>query len=81
MGGRSGAVHGPEAGLEMLKALDGDARIAGHYRLDAVRGHLYERVGDRERAIAHFRAAAGTSSGAERDYLSAKISRLARAAT
>jgi RNA polymerase sigma factor (sigma-70 family) len=71
-------VHGPEAGLEMLAALDGDARIAGHYRLDAVRGHLYERAGDRERAIAHFRAAAnGTTSGAERDYLSGKISTMA----
>jgi predicted RNA polymerase sigma factor len=74
-------VHGPAAGLEMLSALDSDERIAGHYRLEAVRGHLYERLGDREGAIAHFRAAAeGTTSGAERNYLSTKISRLARAA-
>ncbi|MGH7623234.1 MAG: RNA polymerase sigma factor [Gemmatimonadaceae bacterium] len=73
-------VHGPAAGLELLATLDGDARVAGHYRLDAVRGHLYERAGDRERAIAHFRAAAdGTGSGAERDYLSTKISRLVHA--
>jgi RNA polymerase sigma factor (sigma-70 family) len=52
-------VHGPQAGLDLLKALDEDSRIAGHYRLDAVRGHLYERLGDAEHAIAHFRAAAG----------------------
>src|SRR5262249_19642117 len=30
-------VYGPSAGLDRLIALDSDARIAGHYRLDAVR--------------------------------------------
>lgn len=71
-------VHGPEAGLELLKALDGDSRIAGHYRLDAVRAHLHERLGDAERAIAHYRAAAGrTTSIPERDYLTLKAARLA----
>ncbi|MBW8760979.1 MAG: RNA polymerase sigma factor [Microbacterium sp.] len=30
-------VHGPTTGLRMLDALDADARIAGHHRLDAVR--------------------------------------------
>jgi RNA polymerase sigma factor (sigma-70 family) len=72
-------VHGPARGLEMLGALDADARIAGHYRLDAVRGHLYERSGDAERAFAHYRAAASrTTSAPERDYLLMKAARLAR---
>jgi RNA polymerase sigma factor (sigma-70 family) len=70
-------VHGPRVGLELLAELDGDARIAGHYRLDAVRGHLYERVGDAERAIAHYRAAAErTTSIPERNYLTMKAARL-----
>jgi predicted RNA polymerase sigma factor len=68
-------VHGPAVGLEQLAALD--ARLPGHYRLDAVRGHLYERSGDRERAVAHYRAAAArTASIPERDYLIGKAARL-----
>src|SRR6185436_4995569 len=39
-------VHGPAAGLERLQALDGDERLAGHHRLDAVRAHLLEEAGD-----------------------------------
>jgi RNA polymerase sigma factor (sigma-70 family) len=73
-------VEGPHAGLEQLKALDGDPRIGGHYRLDAVRGHLHERAGNAERAIAHYRAAAQrTASTPERDYLILKAARLAAA--
>lgn len=71
-------VDGPAAGLEQLAALDGDSRIAGHYRLDAVRGHLFEMAGDRERAVAHFRAAAErTANIAERNYLLTKAARAA----
>jgi RNA polymerase sigma factor (sigma-70 family) len=74
-------VHGPEVGLQMLDALDADARLRGHYRLDAVRAHLHERAGDAERAIAHYRAAAErTASIPERDYLTIKAARLASAA-
>jgi RNA polymerase sigma factor (sigma-70 family) len=70
-------VHGPEAGLEMLKPLDDDERMRGHFRLAAVRGHLFERSGDRERAVEHFRAAAErTTSAPERDYLLLKAARL-----
>ena len=73
-------VHGPESGLEMIEKLDNDSRVAGHYRLDAVRGHLFERMGDRKRAVAHYRAAANrTASIPERDYLMTKAARLARA--
>ena len=73
----SAMVHGPESGLELVAALDGDSRIAGHYRLDAVRGHLFEKLGDRDRALAHYHAAAErTTSIPERDYLTMKAARL-----
>jgi RNA polymerase sigma factor (sigma-70 family) len=69
-------VQGPHAGLELLEALD--ARLGAHYRLDAVRGHLHERLGDHARAVAHYRAAAErTASTPERDYLTLKAARLA----
>ena len=72
-------VQGPRAGLALLEALD--ARLGGHYRLDAVRAHLHERLGDHARAIAHYRAAAErTASIPERDYLTLKAARLAAAA-
>ena len=70
-------VHGPEIGLEQLDALDADPRIKGHYRLDAVRGHLLERAGDRARAVQHYLAAAKrTASIPERDYLMTRAARL-----
>jgi predicted RNA polymerase sigma factor len=71
-------VDGPAAGLALLSTLDADERVAGHYRLDAVRGHLYRMAGERDRAAAHFRAAAErTASAPERDYLTAKAAQLA----
>jgi RNA polymerase sigma factor (sigma-70 family) len=70
-------THGPAAGLQLLAALDADPRMAGHYRLDAVRGHLFERAGDRERALDHYHAAAErTASVPERDYLRTRAARL-----
>lgn len=74
-------VHGPAAGLELLRALDGDARLAGHHRLDAARAHLLERAGDPEAAIKHYRRAADrTTSAPERDYLMTQAARLSDAA-
>jgi RNA polymerase sigma factor (sigma-70 family) len=71
-------VHGPAKGLELLKALDSDPRIAGHYRLDSVRAHLLEKMGDHEAAIEHFRIAASrTTSMPERNYLMTQAARLA----
>jgi RNA polymerase sigma factor (sigma-70 family) len=71
-------VHGPRAGLELLTALDSDERVAGHYRMDAVRAHLLEMAGDHEAAIEHYRAAAQrTTSIPERDYLATQAARLA----
>jgi len=70
-------VKGPETGLEMLDVLDKDPRIAGHYRLDAVRAHLLERSGDHEAAVTHYRSAAErTTSTPERNYLITKAARL-----
>jgi RNA polymerase sigma factor (sigma-70 family) len=72
-------VHGPEAGLSLLAALDADPRLEGHHRLAAVRAHLYERAGDAAAAILHYRAAAErTSSIPERNYLLLKAARLGR---
>ena len=71
-------VHGPAKGLELLRALDRDPRIAGHYRLDAVRGHFFEKMGNHEAAIQHYRiAAARTTSMPERNYLLTQAARLA----
>jgi len=73
-------VHGPAAGLEMLDRLDTSGRLAGHYRLDAVRAHLLEKSGDFDAALAHYRAAAGrTTSIPERDYLLSQAARLPHA--
>lgn len=70
-------VHGPATGLAWLRALDGDGRMAGNHRLDAVRAHLLELSGDRENAIRHYRAAATrTANLAERHYLATKAARL-----
>lgn len=72
-------VEGPEAGLRMLDDLRHDARIAGHYRLDAVRAHLLDLAGNAPEAATHYRAAAeGTASIPERDYLLMKASRAAK---
>jgi RNA polymerase sigma factor (sigma-70 family) len=71
-------VNGPPAGLELLKALDSDERLAGHYRLDAVRAHLLEMAGNYPAAIARYLAAAErTTSIPERNYLTTKAARLA----
>ncbi len=73
-------VHGPQRGLERLRALDSDERLAGHYRLDAVRGHLFEMLGDLERAVQHYRTAATkTASLPEQNYLMTQAARLEEA--
>ncbi|HEV2132907.1 MAG TPA: sigma-70 family RNA polymerase sigma factor [Terracidiphilus sp.] len=70
-------VHGPARGLERLQALDKDERIAGHYRLDAVRGHLFEMLGELEKASQYYRSAASkTTSLPEQNYLITQAARL-----
>jgi predicted RNA polymerase sigma factor len=76
----SAMVNGPDSGLELLKSLDSDPRIGGHYRLDAVRAHLLEMSGDLEGAVHHYRAAAGrTTSVPERNYLMMKAASIQEA--
>ena len=68
-------VHGPAAGLKLLEPLD--EPLAGHYRLDAVRAHLFEMAGDTQAAMAHYRAAAArTTSIPEQRYLTTQAARL-----
>jgi RNA polymerase sigma factor (sigma-70 family) len=70
-------VEGPEAGLRLINALAQDERLKGHYRVDAVRAHLYERAGQRDLALVHYRRAAeGTVSLPERNYLLGKAARV-----
>jgi RNA polymerase sigma factor (sigma-70 family) len=70
-------VHGPEAALELLATLDGDERMARHYRLAAVRAHLTEMAGDGAGALARYQEAARlTTSIPERRYLESRAARL-----
>ncbi len=70
-------VRGPQAGLTLLTALDGDERVAGHHRLPAVRAHLHELAGDLDTARAEYLAAARrTTSLPERRYLERKAAGL-----
>ncbi|HEV7758951.1 MAG TPA: sigma-70 family RNA polymerase sigma factor [Acidimicrobiales bacterium] len=68
-------VHGPAAALDLLAPLD--EQLGAHHRLDAVRGHLHEMLGDTATAAAHYRAAAErTTSLPERHYLTRQAARL-----
>jgi predicted RNA polymerase sigma factor len=70
-------VHGPARGLERLQFLDSDERLSGHYRLAAVRGHLFEMLGDFASAVEHYRSAASkTTSLPEQQYLMTQAARL-----
>jgi RNA polymerase sigma factor (sigma-70 family) len=74
-------VRGPQAALDLLAALETDERMAGHYRLVAVRAHLHELAGANQPAIADYRRAArSATSSPERRYLEARAARLAAAA-
>jgi predicted RNA polymerase sigma factor len=68
-------AEGASAGLEIVKGVE--ERLAGHYRLDAIRGHLLELSGDTAAAVAHYRrAAARTTNLQEQRYLTARAARL-----
>ncbi|MGH9707770.1 MAG: RNA polymerase sigma factor, partial [Candidatus Acidiferrales bacterium] len=70
-------VHGALKGLELLRALDSDPRLAQHHRLDAVRAHLFEMAGDRASAVTHYRRAAERATSLpERNYLMMQAARL-----
>ena len=70
-------VEGPNAGLALLAPLQGDERLRGNHRLDAVRAHLLERAGQRDAAVELYRAAASkTANSPERNYLLVKAARI-----
>jgi RNA polymerase sigma factor (sigma-70 family) len=70
-------VEGAEAGLRLVDAIAAGTQLKEHYRTHAVRAHLYERAGKHPLALEHYRRAAdGTSSLPERNYLLGKAARL-----
>jgi predicted RNA polymerase sigma factor len=70
-------VRGPEAGLELLSAMDDD-RLARHHLLEAVRARMLEMAGERAAARDSYRLAARrTTSLAEQRYLESRAARLA----
>jgi RNA polymerase sigma factor (sigma-70 family) len=72
-------VQGPHAGLEALKAIESDERLAGHHRIESVRAHMLDLAGDHVAAEAAYRAAARlTTSLPERRYLESCATRAAR---
>jgi predicted RNA polymerase sigma factor len=71
-------VHGPKTGLALLGTVADDDRLARSHRLEAVRGYLLDRAGDRDAARAAYLAAARmTASLPEQRYLSLCAARLA----
>ncbi|HEY3648618.1 MAG TPA: DUF6596 domain-containing protein [Streptosporangiaceae bacterium] len=71
-------VRGPEAGLEVIAALEADKRMARHHRLIAARAYLRELAGDTAAAAADYLdAARRATSLPERRYLALQASRLA----
>jgi predicted RNA polymerase sigma factor len=70
-------VEGPEAGLREVELVAQDVRLKEHYRVDAVRAHLYERMNRHDLALEHYRLAAErTASTPERNYLLSKAMKL-----
>ncbi len=75
-------VEGPDAGLRRVDTIAQDERLKGHYRIDVVRAHLYERTGQHDLALEHYRRAAErTASLPERNYLLGKAARLVSRST
>jgi len=69
-------VRGPAAGLAELDDAAADPALGGHHRVDAVRAHLLDELGDREAAReCYLRAAQRTRSLPERRYLLARATR------
>ncbi|MGN6743244.1 MAG: RNA polymerase sigma factor [Amnibacterium sp.] len=65
-----GRAAGPEAGLALLVALDGDKRVAAGHQLAAARADLLRRAGRREEALAAYDLAlARAPNAAERAFL------------
>ena len=69
-------VRGPATALAELDAAAADPALSGHHRVDAVRAHLLDELGDRDAAREYYlRAAQRTRSLPERRYLLARATR------
>jgi RNA polymerase sigma factor (sigma-70 family) len=69
-------VRGPVAALVELNDAAEDPVLRGHHRVDAVRAHLLDQLGDRDAAREYYlRAAQRTRSLPERRYLLARATR------
>ena len=70
-------AHGSQTGLDLLREIEADERIADDHRLFAVRAHLLEMAGDRVAAHAAYLAAAErTTSLPQQRYLHSRAARL-----
>jgi RNA polymerase sigma factor (sigma-70 family) len=70
-------ADGPERGLELLRTIEGDERIAGDHRLHAVRAHMLEMAGDRAGARSSYLEAAKRATNLARQrYLNERAARL-----
>jgi RNA polymerase sigma factor (sigma-70 family) len=70
-------AEGPERGLELLRTIEADERIAGDHRLHAVRAHLLEVAGDRVGArFSYLEAAKRATNLARQRYLNERAARL-----
>jgi RNA polymerase sigma factor (sigma-70 family) len=68
-------ADGPAEGLAVVDTVA--ERLDGHYRLDAVRAHLFELAGETDAALVHYRAAArGATNLREQRYLATQAARL-----
>jgi RNA polymerase sigma factor (sigma-70 family) len=66
-------AEGPSAGLAALAEVQDDPHLAGHHRVESVRAHMLELLGDRGDAREAYRAAARlTDSLPERRYLESR---------
>jgi RNA polymerase sigma factor (sigma-70 family) len=69
-------VRGPAVALAELDAAAADPALSGHHRVDAVRAHLLDELGERDVAREYYlRAAQRTRSLPERRYLLARATR------
>ena len=69
-----GFRDGPEAGLDALAQLNGDARLAGYHLLPASRADLLRRAGRREEAATAYRQALTlVESAGERAFLQRRL--------
>jgi RNA polymerase sigma-70 factor (ECF subfamily) len=70
-------VEGPEAGMRALTTLSENRQIRNYYLFHAVRGEMYERIGDRASALHCYAGALErTQSTTERIFLEKRIKEL-----